>query len=343
MFYRCAESGKRRERHVSGRIRSLACGVGLLGAALASGANDVATSPSEPARLSAAALLLGVASAGQSIVAVGDRGHVLVSDDAGRTWLQVGSPTQVLLTAVCFSDAHRGIAVGHDEVILVSGDAGRTWTRTHSAPEAQQPLLDVWCGAEGRAIAVGAYGGYFVSDDYGAHWSERQLEATNAKPVSDEAGGGVHLNAIAADVSSRLFVAAESGHLYRSDDRGQTWQELSSPYHGSLFGVLPVSGDVVLAFGLRGNLFRSEDAGATWRTVATGTEALLDGAALLDDGGVVIVGLAGVVLQSRDGGRTFSLVSQADRKGLAAVREVAKGVLVTVGEAGARLVSEPKQ
>ncbi len=302
---------------------------------------------------------------------MGSRGHILLSDDKGQTWTQTETPTENLLTGVCFGDARHGIVVGHDEIILASGDGGRTWKRTHFAPQAQQPLLDVWCGARGRAIAVGAYGVYMVSNDYGASWEERKLDVAN--PPSAPAGGskvangakvggtakgakaadsadssdsgdgivgGYHLNAIAADASSRLYIAAEAGHLYRSDDRGNTWKALPSPYQGSLFGVLPLVGDAVLAFGLRGNLFRSADAGVTWQRITTGTEATLDGATTFDEGRVAVVGLSGVVLLSRDGGASFSLLQQDDRKGLAAVREAQSGTLLTVGESGIKLIRE---
>jgi photosystem II stability/assembly factor-like uncharacterized protein len=340
---------------------------------------DVAELPSEPARLASVSLLLDLADAGRSLVAVGERGHALLSDDAGRNWIQTQTPTQALLTGVCFADAQHGIAVGHDEIILTSPDGGHSWKRTHFAPQAQQPLLDVWCGPEGRAVAVGAYGVYMLSKDYGATWAEHKLEPTNEKPdkgraagakdiggaigakarsaagakagsaagadaadLTDEIVGGYHLNAIAADEQLRLYIAAEAGHLYRSDDRGETWIALPSPYAGSLFGVLPLPGGAVLAYGLRGNLFRSADAGATWQRVATDTKATLDGGAALGGGRVVVVGLSGVLLFSRDGGASFSPLQQDDRKGLAAVRGVPGNTLVIVGEAGVKLIMEPR-
>jgi photosystem II stability/assembly factor-like uncharacterized protein len=342
-------------------MRLAAVGVALLGVAVAGkGAEaplsprDVAVMPSELARLASRSLLLDLAVAGNRLVAVGSRGQILLSDDAGQTWTQTETPTQNLLTGVCFGDARHGIVVGHDEIALASGDGGRTWKRTHFAPQAQQPLLDVWCGSQGRAIAVGAYGVYLVSTDYGASWEERKLDVTNPPPApagaakganagdpGDEIVGGYHLNAIAADASSRLYVAAEAGHLYRSDDRGNTWKSLPFPYQGSLFGVLPLNGDTVLAFGLRGNLFRSADAGATWQRITTGTEATLDGATTFADGRVAVVGLSGVVLLSHDGASSFSLLQQDDRKGLAAVREAQSGTLLTVGESGIKLIPEP--
>jgi photosystem II stability/assembly factor-like uncharacterized protein len=323
----------------------------LLGAVIDSRADaEPPVLSSEPARLASRALLIAVASAGERLVAVGDRGHILLSDDKGRTWVQSESvPTQVLLTGVCFADARRGIAVGHDEVILNTEDAGRTWKQTHYSPEAQQPLLDVWCGQGGRAIAVGAYSAYFSSEDGGATWNERKFEAppVRTQPVqagsADNIGGGFHLNRIVASSPSRLYIAAEAGHLYRSDDGGVDWVELPSPYEGSFFGVLPLAGDALLAFGLRGNLLRSEDAGLTWQRIRTGTVAMLDGGVTFGNDGapsaVAIVGLSGVVLVSYDGAKSFALLQQDDRKGLSGVLAVGAGTLLTVGEGGAKLIA----
>jgi photosystem II stability/assembly factor-like uncharacterized protein len=305
----------------------------------------------EHAALASRSLLVDVASAGERLVAVGERGHVLLSDDHGQTWRQAESvPTRALLTGVCFGSAREGVAVGHDEVILTTRDAGRTWALAHFAPESQQPLLDVTCAADGRVIAVGAYGAYFSSRDGGASWSERKFAALAGEagaggvgrgPAKDDVGRDFHLNKIAAASPMTLYIAAEGGHLYRTDDGGESWHELLSPYDGSFFGVKPLGGDVVLAYGLRGNLFRSEDAGATWRKVETGTYAMLNDAVSLGTGGgaIAVVGLSGVVLVSRDAGKSFALMQQGDRKGLSAARAVGGDTLVVVGEGGARRIN----
>ena len=144
-----------------------------------------------------------------------------------------------------------------------------------------------------------------------------------------------HLNALARGANGQLYLGAEAGHLYRSVDGGRTWFELPSPYQGSFFGIVPLAGDSVLAFGLRGHLYRSDDAGLSWRALESHTEALLAGGTRLADGTVVIVGLAGTVLVSADGGANFALHQEADRKGFAAVAPAADGVVI-VGEAGVR-------
>jgi photosystem II stability/assembly factor-like uncharacterized protein len=314
----------------------------------------------EHARLAAHALLIGLASAGERLIAVGDRGVVVFSDDKGKSWVQADLvPTQALLTGVCFFDAQHGLAVGHDEVILATANAGRTWKRTHYAPEAQQPLLDVWCGAGGHAIAIGAYSTYLTSEDGGATWTARKFapaspepqavgvrgarSATGAVPAGepdeDQAGGGYHLNRIVAASPTRLYIAAEAGHLYRSDDAGASWVTLASPYRGSFLGVLPLAADAVLAFGLRGNLYRSDDAGASWQKIDTGTVQLLDGAARFDTGGIAVAGLSGVLLVSRDGGHSFTLQQQRDYTGLSAVVGVGDDQLAAVGDDGTKVIT----
>jgi photosystem II stability/assembly factor-like uncharacterized protein len=312
----------------------------------------------EPARLAAKGLLIALAGAGERLVAVGDRGIIVLSDDRGASWAQADYvPSQALLTGVCFLDAQHGVAVGHDEVILTTGDGGRTWKRTHYAPQAQRPLLDVWCGTGGEAIAVGAYSAYLVSTDGGASWravkfapgtpaaapsrangARTPAPAASGADAAEGAGGGYHLNRIVGAGAGRLYIAGEAGHLYASDDRGASWRALASPYEGSFFGVLPLPGEAVLAFGLRGHLYRSGDGGASWQPIETGTVAMLTGAAPFDTGAVAIVGLSGVVLVSRDGGHSFALLQRADRAGLSAVVAAGDDRLAVVGEDGAKLI-----
>jgi photosystem II stability/assembly factor-like uncharacterized protein len=325
----------------------------LLSLALGVSAVHGQTPPNDPpawrAPLVAESLLLDITRAGERLVAVGERGHIVYSDDDGLTWTQAQSvPTSAMLTGVHFADARNGCAVGHDEVVVRTQDGGRTWQKTHYAPDAQQPLLDVWFADRMRGIAIGAYGSYYETTDGGVTWTAREfdpapLETTAVvganrsldRDAMDEAiGSDFHLNQIGAS-GDRLYIAAEAGRLFRSDDAGTTWRTLPSPYEGSFFGVLALGRESVLAFGLRGNLFRSDDAGLTWKAIATGSLAMLTDAVRVDDRVVVIVGLSGLMLVSRDDARTFVAVQQGDRKGLAAVNAAGDHVVV-VGEGGAR-------
>ena len=100
---------------------------------------DPATENAWLAPLAAHSLLLDIARAGDRLVAVGERGHVLLSDDDGETWKQVQVPTRTMLTAVHFLDDKLGFAVGHDAVILRTEDGGSIWQRVHYAPQEERP------------------------------------------------------------------------------------------------------------------------------------------------------------------------------------------------------------
>ena len=273
-------------------------------------------------------LLIDGAAAGSRLVVVGERGHVLLSTDGGGSWKQANVPVRVLLTAVHMHDERTGWAVGHDAVILRTGDGGETWTLVHQAPEEELPLLDVWFRDERTGFAIGAYGYFLVTRDGGETWMSRAISEDD-----------FHLNALApagdgGSGSQRLYIAAEAGVAYRSDDGGETWRELSSPYAGSWNDVLALDDGELLLMGLRGNLFRSGDAGETWSRVPTGTNATLTGAIRLPSGAILVTGLEGNVLTSRDGGRSVSSRRLPSREGISAAVPLADGAALLIGEFG---------
>jgi len=278
-------------------------------------------------------LLLDVVHAGKRLVAVGDRGHILFSDDQGGHWTQAKVPTRQMLTAVYFVDDQHGWAVGHDAQILASTDGGATWTRQFQDLKREAPLLDLWFKDASTGFAVGAYGALLETIDGGQHWENVSDRIDNPDQF--------HLNAIAAVKDAGLFVVGEQGSMFRSADWGQTWEHVDGPYQGSLFGVIGTAQpSTLLAYGLRGNLYRSSDFGSSWEPVelkaARGAlEFGLSGATLLDDGSLVIVGNGGSVIRSTDDGMTFSVFNRPDRISLSAVTAAGNGNLILVGQGGA--------
>jgi photosystem II stability/assembly factor-like uncharacterized protein len=173
----------------------------------AAGFTDVLAHPAVMSPQSSKTLLQGVARAGSRLVAVGQRGHIVVSSDEGKTWQQSPAPVSSDLTAVYFVNERKGWAVGHDGVILASNDGGLTWAlqldglranaavladikqkvATQPASESlkallaeatrnaelgpDKPFLDVWFADERTGYAVGAYNLVFRTEDGGATWT----------------------------------------------------------------------------------------------------------------------------------------------------------------------------
>lgn len=280
---------------------------------------------SEPSELAARALLLDIARAGQVLVAVGDRGHVIRSGDEGRTWTQAVTPTRAMLTAVSFPSATEGWAVGHDGVILHSSDAGASWRRQDAGNDLGTVYLDVHFLDSRHGFAVGAYGVLRTTSDGGATWQDQ-------RPVEED----LHLNRLVEDASGHLYLAGEAGLILVSSDRGATWRRTGPDYEGSLFGVRPLSGGLLVAYGLRGHIFVSTDAGGTWQPRENDLKVLLMACVRLRDGELVLAGQGGNFLISRDSARSFQHWKPADFGGGVADLAVASdGHLVTVGELGA--------
>ena len=280
-------------------------------------------------RLATKTLLVDATRADGRLVAVGEWGHVLLSDDGGGSWRQARSvPTRITLTDVIFVDPQKGWAVGHDAVVMHTRDGGESWELQHQAPEEELPLLSVWFDETGHGLAAGAFGTLLETRDGGETWRRRPL---TSNPDDDK-----HLNAIFAGPGDSLFIAAESGSIYRSLDDGATWEHLELPYRGSFWGGLRLADGAFLVFGMRGHVFRSDDLGESWQELASGTDQSLQSATIRDDGTVVIVGLGGAVLSSGDGGRTFSAAIEPDRRGIAAAAEGSGGRLLLFGEMGVK-------
>lgn len=289
---------------------------------------DVLDTPAEPSRLAPRAPLAGLARAGQRLVAVGQRGHVLTSDDAGRNWTQAEVPVSSDLVAVQFPTPQRGWAVGHDGVVLASSDGGRRWARQFDGRQlgpqgAENPLLDLWFDDEQHGIAVGAFGTLLITADGGRSWRSEPALADNPK--------GLHLYAVRR-VGAELWIAGEQGLLLRHD--GARFVARPTPYAGTFFGVFG-NERAVLAHGLRGNVVRSVDGGRNWQAVITGVTVGLTAGTVDARGRFVIVSQAGHVLVSADDGASFA-PARLERPAppAAAVADAGAGSLVVAGPRG---------
>jgi photosystem II stability/assembly factor-like uncharacterized protein len=305
--------------------------------ATAEGLGNFEPRPAEIAPLAATSLLLDVKYAGQTLVAVGDRGTILRSDD-GVTWTQVAVPLHVTLTAVAFADDKQGWAVGHDGAILHTTDAGKTWNVQRFEPELNQALLGIVAVSADRAVVVGAFGVLMSTSDGGKTWAD-----VDAPAILEE---GLHLNSIARLGTGELFAVGEIGLLGISTD-GVSWERLTLPYEGSLFGVLAIGDKGAVVFGLRGNVLRTDDVrGGQWTAVDIGTVLSMFGGTVLADGGIVLVGGDGAIIHIAADGKVSQSqiempITSLGGGSLAAVTAWKDGLMI-VGEAGVNKAVIPR-
>lgn len=335
-----------------------------LAASAAASYRDVLDTPARDSAFAAKSLLNGVANAGQRIVAVGQRGHIIYSDDGGKTWLQAKVPVSSDLVAVSFPTPAKGWAVGHDGVVLHTADGGATWVRQLdgrragqlmadyytakagsgalgspdaaaglvseaeriAAQGAENSFLDVWFADENNGFIVGAFNLLFRTTDGGKTWEPWFHRTDNPNRL--------HLYAI-RQVGGNLYLAGEQGLVLKLDQATGKFSALGTGYKGSFFGITG-SGDAVMVFGLRGNVFRSVDGGKNWQKVATGLQDAVTGAADCGERRLILVSQAGRMLVSDDGGESFRQVKQEQPAPASAVACLGKDAAMIAGARGVR-------
>lgn len=304
--------------------------------------------PALPAALAAKARLLDIARAGSRLVAVGEQGVIVVSDD-GSQWRQAGSPVSVMLTRLSFLDEKQGWAVGYDASILHTGDGGLSWSLQHRDPKAR-PLYDVLFLDAQNGIAVGGYGGYYKTTDGGKNWESQSFPLTDV---------GQHFNRLLRLDGGLLFMAGERGMLARSKDGGATWEMLRSPYAGSYFGALAFGGRKVMVYGMRGNVYVADDIAACptqdpskfdayaaesltgaaqiaalgWRRLDSSTKQSLYGGSRLPNGEALLVGFNGIAVASSPAADKLTPVATGAEQTLTDVIAY-KDRLIAVGKLG---------
>lgn len=320
--------------------------------------------PARTSHLATHANLFGITRAGDRLVAVGQRGFILYSDDKGKNWQQANVPVSTTLLSVNFPTPESGWAVGHDGVILHSEDGGENWVKQMDGYQAielglsyyqqklteepdnetyalllgefefaqeqgaDRPFFFVWFENEMVGYAIGAYSIAFSTVDGGKNWL----------PIMELQANPYFHHLFDYDVTpNRRFLAGESGELWFQDEPAAPMKAVSPFYDGSLYTITHTcSSNLMLAAGLRGNAFFSSDNGETWDQLDVPTSASINGSICLEDDRLVLVTQAGEVLVSKDPDDplTFDKVTLERPFPLSDVAEGDQGEVVVVGLGG---------
>ncbi|NTY90352.1 WD40/YVTN/BNR-like repeat-containing protein [Pseudomonas putida] len=311
------------------------------------------------------AVYTALARAGDRIVAVGERGLIVCSDDNGQQWRQATVPVSVGLTAVQFADDRNGWAVGHSGVVLVTHDAGESWqlqldgrraaqlelaaaereasnavdseaagarleTAEHLIADAlDKPLLALAVTDSKKVLVVGAYGLALRTDDGGVTWQSVMGQIDNPT--------GLHLYAVARQ-GDTWILAGEQGYLSRSRD-GLHFQQLEMSYPGSLFTLAQRSDGAMLIGGLKGHAFVLPAGADTPEALPPLAPVTFSDALALRDGRVLLANQAGGLFASSPS--SFKPVFEPLKKPISAVMENSDGSLVFAGFTGLSRIAQP--
>lgn len=318
-------------------VSALLAGV-LAASAVAAFGETAVYAPIAPKALTST--MIDIERAGGRLVAVGERGHVLLSDDKGESWQQGKVPFRRMLTGVHFADAQRGWAVGHQSMIFHSEDGGQTWERQVDGFAFQQKFNE-----ENVLRTREAHEALSVELEANPDPS-RDLELEDALFAFEDAEFALEEPPSPTNFHDVWFLDRDNGwavgafgRMAETHDGGKTWLDTShrvqTPDGLHLNAITGTSRGEIFMTGESGVIFRSLDSGTTWEQMDVGYYGTFFGVTFDPVNDVLrVFGLGGALYQSPDKGLTWEAVESPVPATFAGGSVTPDGNTVLVGPGG---------
>ena len=255
-----------------------------------------------------------------------DRGGVLASDDAGKTFSQsnTGISERKVAALLVDRDNARRIYAGvvNDKAyggVFVSEDGGAQWKQMADGLDGRDVF--VLAEAEDGTVLAGTNSGLFALEPAATTWQPRTTILNTLVKVKTEKLRGTHVNiekhvvdqphvmdgrVLALDLSGDVWLASTDGGVYTSHDKGATWQG------GPVLGVagylsVAVHGDTMAAARPDGIVI-SHDVGQTWWPLGIPTVLTRIHRIAFSPDGTLWIGAREGVYFTRDGGKAWMWV-----------------------------------
>jgi photosystem II stability/assembly factor-like uncharacterized protein len=276
------------------------------------------------------------------VVYIGSTKGAYRSTNRGARWEKLNLPEDADIWSVCINpkDPRIVYAGATPPAVYRSDDSGDTWRKTADPGLPDRVImgfacrvmrLDVDPNSPDDVYATLEANGAMRSRNRGETWEdctadlirfceEPKYKSRIGSQTEIEGMLDGHALAVSAAAPGTVFLANRMG-LFRSNDRGQHWQDMEinrfSPLtYGRDIRVSPHDAKVMYAClspaarSTDGSIYRSEDVGQTWKRFDHGikAEATMMGVAVhpKDPSQVYGVSRFGQVFGTRDGGRSWS-------------------------------------
>lgn len=304
---------------------------------------DIIETPARQTDLAASSLLNDAVLAGTRVVAVGERGHIIYSDDEGQTWSQSNVPVAVTLNAVSFGSDTHGWAVGHSGVVLHTEDAGENWSLQLTGIEAAELVI---ASKEDQIAAMEERIEEAPEDEKGdLEWALDDLFFSMENLQSDLDVGPVNpLLGVWFENDQHGFVVGAYGMILRTEDGGETWNDWSLNIRNAqgfhFNSIARITGGALVIVGEAGQIHVSVDDGSTWELRESSYQGSLFG--VIGTGKVneiLAFGLRGTMLLSTDLGKNWRKVPSTAGATLNDGVVANDGRITLVGNGGVVLMS----
>lgn len=323
-------------------LTSLCVGWGFSALALAQG--GAIETPARPTEMAEHSLVLDITRTGDRLFAVGERGHIIWTDDLNSSsWVQSKVPVRVTLTSCFFPGSSIGWVVGHDGVVLKTDDGGLSWHIQLDGFEANKLMSQ-------HATALREHAQQALDDAAPAEEPELQEALEAAEYAAQDASSFLEEGASRPflDVWFRNeqegFVIGAFGLILRTADGGESWtpwfDRLDNPYSMHLNSIREI-GQALYITAEAGALFRSGDNGQTWQRLESPYDGSLFGILGSGDGRLITFGLRGHVFQSLNGGDSWVEIETGTSASLFGGTLLPDGTAVLVGTQGTTVFIDP--
>lgn len=304
---------------------------------------DPLTTPAMATLKATSSLLLDVVSTGDRLIAVGERGHVVYSDDGGFKWKQANVPVISTLTAVYFVNEQIGWAVGHDGIVLKSEDAGVNWSKQFDGFSANEMVVKQAVRSKqlaedelNKAKIMGNSERISLAEEsienlsFALEDAQADLESKSTKPLLD----------LWFKNDKEGFVIGAYGMIFKTFDGGSNWQDWSShvenPNRYHLNAIANAGSNKLMIVGEAGLMLRTTDGGDEWKAMFSPYEGSFFGLTSLTEQGVQFAfGLRGNVARTDSFGSSWKLMDTGTEQSLIGGTDRLGRVPYIVGNGGA--------
>jgi photosystem II stability/assembly factor-like uncharacterized protein len=325
------------------------------------------TNPAIPVNNLTRAYFVTGAAAGSRVLAGGEQGLIIYSDDAGQSWHQAQVPVSGTITDIAFATPQIGWATGALGVILKTTDGGKSWVKQldglgeialmntatqayvaaqppgsaaadHATHRAQilsgqgpdKPFLSLLPVNENEVFAFGTYRFAEHTTDGGKSWTD--WSANIGDPKSENIYG-------AAAIGGAYYLVSENGNIFRSTDGGKTFPlltQVNQANPATLFGIMDTGAGGILAYGVAGEVYLSLDQGTSWTASQFPGTSNVNAVISMVGGKLLVAGdSGGGMWMSRDGGKSFTLMTRNPLLGINALQPLGGLKFVILSGVGA--------
>jgi photosystem II stability/assembly factor-like uncharacterized protein len=237
-------------------------------------------------------------------IAVGNYGTILLSNNGGRDWKQIISPTKANLLSISAIDKDTIFVSGQDLSVLKTTDGGNKWIILRVGSYGSRNTSKVLFVNSTQGFLLGdGMDEFFKTTDSGKTWTKLQMDLNFQ------------------GVTSLYFTSADTGYatlwsngMLKTSDGGLTWKTISVPQMGPFNAVDFTNHRTAYLVGMVGEILKTTNAGENWQ-ILNNSSIVLSNSNLVsvdftDENTGFVVG-GSDILKTTDGGQHWKLAAQS--------------------------------